>query len=235
MVWMWPLYWANLYSDHAHVELNPDFSMTRHHARRTLWGAAGNLVLGAWLLKGEAAWRQGIRFFNGGKKTFDRLDGMVGVEYGGWPSASLGIEVATRYYPAFDQTLEQAPDYADDKEYQWALRFDKRFRNDTLQFGVLAALFGPVGQTGAFERLTVTYDWTDNFTTTLGVLLFQADENGTMGYLNDNDRLWVAFEYHFKVCRSRGLEGYIVSKYHGSLFYSHNHKEIIPEGKGRVA
>ena len=191
------LYWADLYSESAHVELEPDFFMTRRHARLTLWGAAGNFAWGAWLLKGEAAWRQGNRFFNGGDKTYDRLDGIVGIEYGGWTSASLGIEAAIRYYPDFDQALEQPPDYADDQEYQWALRFDKMFLNDTLQFGVLAAVYGPLGQTATFERLTMTYDWTDNFATILGVLLYQADKEGPMGFINDNDRLYLAFKYHF--------------------------------------
>ena len=76
------------------------------HDRHTLVGAGGNVTLGNWLLKGEAAWIDGVRFNNGDET--DRIDAMAGVEYYGFEDVSIALDVVNRHNCRVLQTGDRA-------------------------------------------------------------------------------------------------------------------------------
>jgi hypothetical protein len=171
--------------------------LTREHARVTLWGAAGNLALGNWLLKGEAAYWQGLQFFNVTDRRFDRLDGLLGIEYTGWNETTVSVDWAVRHIPDFDRRLTSAPDYAQKDEFQSALRISKDYLNENLNVTLLAMVYGPLGQDGALERLTLSYDWNDAVSTTSGFVLYQSGDSFLLSDIDDNDRIFLEIKYSF--------------------------------------
>lgn len=191
------LYWADIFNDDAHAVLGPGFTITREHARVHMWGAAGDLASGNWLLKTEAAHFSGLKYFNSGNDTHERLDGLIGAEYSGWHETTLSLEFAVRHIIGFDQRLKAAPDYVQEDEYQWALRLTREFANDTIDLTLLASVYGPLGQDGAFERLSVSYHWTDAVSLTAGVVLYQSGDKYTLSNIEDNDRIFGEIKYSF--------------------------------------
>ena len=191
------LYWANLFDEKANVAVDGSGQLIREHARVTMWGAAGNLALGNWLLKCEAAYWQDLKYFNVAQEKFERLDGLMGVEYSGWDETSISFDLSMRHLLDFDQRLTSAPDFAQEDEFQSALRFSRDYLNDTLNFTILAMIFGPLGQDGALERVTVSYDWTDAISTTFGIVLYQSGDRYILSNIDDNDRIFADIKYSF--------------------------------------
>jgi hypothetical protein len=190
-------YWADLYNDQAHIEMDREGQLSRQHARVTLWGAAGNLAKGNWLLKGEAAYRQGLQFFNVTDRTFDRLDGLAGIEYSGWDETTLSVDWALRHILDFDHRLTSAPDHAQQEAFQTALRISRNYLNETLNVTLLAIIYAPLGQDGAMERLTLAYDWNDALSTTLGIALYQSGDRFLFRKIDPNDRIFLEIKYSF--------------------------------------
>jgi len=65
--WDISFYWADFYNDTPHMELvsaGPPPQIEWKHARLKMFGAAFNQALGNWLLKTEAAYIDGFKFFN---------------------------------------------------------------------------------------------------------------------------------------------------------------------------
>ncbi len=190
-------YWANLFDDNAHVASNHEGAPVRRHARVTMWGAAGNLTLGNWLLKSEAAYWRGLRFFNADGEPHQRLDALVGVEYGGWDDTTLGVEAAARHLIDFDGRIKASPDYAQEDEIVYAVRLTRSFLNETIELTLLALVYGPLGQDGGLERISATYDWTDAISITAGVALYQSGDRYVFQDIEDNDRLFAEIKYSF--------------------------------------
>jgi hypothetical protein len=84
-------------------------------------GGAFNIATGNWLFKTEAAYLDGIRFFNRGK-DFNRIDALVGVEYSGLTDMTLSFEIADRHILNFDRQIEEAPDFTEEDRWVSALR-----------------------------------------------------------------------------------------------------------------
>ncbi len=190
-------YWADLFNDAAHVEMPKPGKLTREHARVTLLGAAGNLALGNWLVKGEIAYWQGLKFFNVADEEFQRLDGLLGIEYTGWDETTVSLDWAVRHIVDFDSALKAAPDYAQEDTFESALRISRDYLNETLNVTLLAMIYGSLGQDGALERLTLSYEWTDAISTTLGIVLYQSGDSFRFSRIDDNDRLFLDVKYSF--------------------------------------
>lgn len=190
-------YWADLYDENAYVEMTPTASLVRKHARVTMWGVAGSLALGDWLLIGEGAYWQGLKFFNASGQTFERLDGLVGIEYSGWTETTLSLDWAVRHIVDFDKRINSAPDYGQEDAFEAALRISKNYLNDTLEITLLAMVYGPLGQDGGLERFSLKYDWSDTLSTTVGVVLYQSGDKYTLSNIDDNDRVFIEMKYSF--------------------------------------
>lgn len=190
-------YWADLYEEDTHVEWTPVATLVREHARVTMWGVAGSLAVGNWLLIGEGTYWHKLKFFNVTGQTFDRLDALIGIEYNGWIDTTVSLDWAVRHIFDFDGRTEAAPDYAQKDAIETALRISKNFLNDTLEVTVLAMLYGTLGQDGALERLSLKYEWSDTVSTTVGVALYQSGDTYRLSNIEENDRIYWEIKYSF--------------------------------------
>jgi len=190
-------YWANVFDDNGHVTTDTDGKLKQKHARITMWGAAGNLALGNWLLKGEAAYRRGLKFYNNGNQALGRIDVLLGVEYSGWDETSISLEWADRHLIDFDERLESSPDYAQEDEIINALRISHTLLNETVELTLLSLIYGPLGQDGALARISVEYDWSDAVSLKLGAALYQSGDKYTQQNIGDNDRVFAEIKYSF--------------------------------------
>lgn len=190
-------YWADLFDDAPHSALAANGSMVQKHARITMWGAAGNLALGNWLLKCEAAYWRGLEFFNSASQTHDRIDGLVGIEYSGWDETTASWEWAIRHVVDFEDQLKASPDFAQEDEIINALRVTRTYLNETVELTLLGLIYGPLGQDGSLIRGSVAYDWTDTVNVLLGAVLYESGDMYTFRNIGDNDRVFAEVKYSF--------------------------------------
>ena len=191
------IYWANLFDDRAHTALGADGGLMQKHARTTMYGAAGNLALGNWLLISEAAYWTGLEFFNSAHKTHQRIDLLAGIAYGGLDDTTVTLEWAVRHIVDFDKGLTSSPDFAQEDDIINALRLTRTFLNDTMELTLLAIIYGPLGQDGSLMRLAVDYDWSDTVSLRLGTVLYQSGDTYSRRQIGDNDRIFAEIKYSF--------------------------------------
>ena len=160
-------------------------------------GAAFNIARGNWLFKTEAAYFDGIRFFNDGDKDYRRIDALVGAEYSGFRNMNISLEIADRHIINYDSQLRDDPDINEQDEFISALRLTKTFLNETLTLTLLAQTFGVTGDDGSFQRFTAEYDWTDSIEVTGGVVFYQSGDLKRFTNVGKNDRLYIEFKYNF--------------------------------------
>jgi uncharacterized protein DUF1302 len=194
--WDLSLYGAYLFDDQAHVEQTP-LGLKRVHSRVTMFGAAANVALGNWLLKGEAAYFRGLEFFSLPGKTNSRLDVMAGVEYSGFTDTTISLEIVNRHLPAFDERLEAAPDNTLENDFQTVFRLTRSFLHETLTLTFLASIFDLTGDNGAFQRLSFDYDLNDQVAVQCGVITYQSGDKPSFRNIDDNDRLYFEIKYSF--------------------------------------
>lgn len=197
--WDLAFYFADVYNDPPHQEAKPDGQKMRKHARLKMFGSAFNMALGNWLLKAEAAYLDGFKFFNapGGGKSFSRADALVGFEYTGFHETVISFEIANRHLFDFRDSLKLAPDKAVEDEFQTAFRFTREFLNDTLTVTFLAQTFGALGGDGAFQRISAEYDLTDSIRLSGGFVFYTSGDLRQFNDVGDNDRLFLGIRYSF--------------------------------------
>jgi len=86
--WDASLYGAYFYDDTPHFDEDSSGRQKLKHAGLKMAGGAFNIAMSNWLFKTEAAYLDGIRFFNS-RKDFNRIDALVGVEYSGFTYSQL--------------------------------------------------------------------------------------------------------------------------------------------------
>lgn len=193
--WDLSFYGARLWDDQSHLE-NTTAGMRRLHSRITMLGSAINIARGNWLLKGEAAYVDGLEYsVDVGRKK--RLGLLVGAEYTGISETVISLELANRHIFAFDDRLKQAPVYGEEDEVQSVLRLSRDFRNDTVQLTMLLSTFGLTGDGGSFQRFTVSYDVSDAMTLTGGIITYRNGDKALFRNIGDNDRAFTELRYSF--------------------------------------
>ncbi len=158
-------------------------------------GAAVNVALGDWLVKGEAARFEGFMFNNSPGVRKSRFDALAGVEYSGITDNTFSLEFANRRILDFNPALKAAG--AHENEYQTALRYQGNFIHDTVHAVAVASFFGLGGEDGAFGRLSIKYDVNDSLSATAGVVWYQSGDNWFFRKIGDNDRLFLDIKYSF--------------------------------------
>jgi hypothetical protein len=169
----------------------------REHNRILMTGMTSNIARGNWLLKGEAAWFDGLEYTNLANEEFSRLDSMGGIEYTGFSETMLSIEVVNRHLFHFDEQLSLSPDIAQENTLQTVAKLIRDFAHDTLQLRVLFSIFGAHGEDGMFERFQLDYAITDAVTLTGGVIFYQSGNLGALSTIEDNDRVFAELLYEF--------------------------------------
>jgi hypothetical protein len=197
--WDLSLYGAYVFNDRTHIEFGEGgfLDLRLEHSRLRMGGAAAEVALGDWLFKAEAAYLFGFEFFALPGERKSRMDALLGVEYAGFSETSVTLEAANRHWMDFDEKLRGGPEDAQEDSFEWALRITRSFLHDRLSLTVLAYVFGAKGQDGAFQRIQGTYDWTDEISSTVGVLLYQGGDRELLESFKKNDRVFMELEYHF--------------------------------------
>ena len=195
--WEASFYAARVFDDTAHVEGDSSTGYKRVHSRITMLGTAVNLVRGNWLYKTEAAFLQGLEFaaLPDGEKS--RLDVLAGVEYSGFTDTSISFEVVNRHIFDFGDGLTASPDSAEENDFQWAFRISRDFLHERLETIFLAQAYDALGQGGALERVEFSYDITDNWEATAGLVLYQSGDKPSFDDLNECNRLFFMLHYSF--------------------------------------
>lgn len=163
-----------------------------------LWmgGAAFNVALGSWLLKAETAYLDGFRFSSAPGRKFARIDAMLGVEYTGFTDTTIALELVNRHLLDFDPIIE-AQGEAKENSFQSVLRISRTFLHETLELTFLASTFGLDGSDGGFQRLQLTYDLTDSWELTVGLLNYFNGDLRNFRNVDANDRIFAQVKYHF--------------------------------------
>jgi hypothetical protein len=201
--WDISFFGAYFFDDQSHFEMagpvNPTVppSLKRVHSRLTMLGGSANLARGNWLFKTEAAYFDGLEFLNVPEKTKSRFDLLLGAEYSGFTETTISLEMVNRHLFNFDREMEDAPDSAVEDDFQTVLRFTRDFRNETIELTILASILGLSAENGAFERVSLKYDLTDNWSITGGVVLYQSGDNPMFSHIGDKDRLLGEIKYSF--------------------------------------
>lgn len=190
-------YWADIFDETPHANLNADGRWVQKHARVTMWGAAGNLAIGNWLLKGEAAYWRGLKFFNSDENTHQRVDGLAGMEYSGWDDTTISFDWAVKHMIDFDKRMENSPDFAQEDEISNALRVTRTYWSETLELTLLGLVYGPLAQDGSLVRISAEYDWSDTVDILFGTVLYQSGDRYALRQIGDNDRLFAEIKYSF--------------------------------------
>jgi len=194
--WDASLYGAYFYDDTPHFDEDSSGRQKLKHAGLKMAGGAFNIAMSNWLFKTEAAYLDGIRFFNS-RKDFNRIDALVGVEYSGFTDTTLSFEIADRHILNFNSKIKEAPDFAEEDRWVSALRLTRTFLNETLTLTVLAQTFGLTGDDGAFQRFTAEYDLTDTIELTGGVVFYKSGDLPRFEDVGQNDRLYLEIKYNF--------------------------------------
>lgn len=194
--WDLSFHGAYIFDDQAHLEMTPQ-GPRRRHGRLWMGGAAANVALGNWLLKGEAAYFRGLEFFAAPGETFARLDTLAGVEYSGFRDTTISFEAANRHLFGFDARVESPPDGALENDFQTAIRVSQKYFNDTLEVMFLASTFGVTGKYGGFQRLQAVYDWSDSIEIMAGVINYMSGDTQRFSGVGDNDRFFARIRYRF--------------------------------------
>lgn len=198
--WDLSLYWADLFNDTPSMELVSAGSPPQtelSHARLSMFGAAANMVQGNWLLKAEAAHFDGLIFLNDAGQTYRRTDVLVGFEYSGFSDTTISVEAVNRHIHEFDNAVAEAPDSAQEDEFQSAIRLSRTFWNQTLTLSLTASTFGVAGEDGSFQRISAEYDVNDAVQVTGGMVLYESGDLARFQDIGDNDRLYVDVKYNF--------------------------------------
>jgi len=192
--WDLSFYWARLFDDQPHQEIRNKV-ITLEHSRLTMLGAAMNLALGNWLLKGEVGHFRGLKFSSIPNQKKQRTDLLLGVEYSGFDDTTWSLEVVDRYLHNYESALATQGIKKD--EWQTALRYSGEFMHARLKVTFLTLLFGALGEGGGFARLQGDYEWVESTRIIGGVVAYHGGNKRPFTHIGDNDRLFLDVKYSF--------------------------------------
>lgn len=189
------LYFARFFDDTVHIEQeNDEFEL--RHSRLTMTGTSAFIARGNWLLKTEMGYFDGLEFLASSEKK-SRFDALFGFEYSGSANATISVDVVNRQLIDFESAMGELPDSALKNDFQYILTYRGDLHRETVHLIALASVLGATGGNGALERLSVTYDWTDDLCVTAGAVLYQSGDTLFFQEAADNDRFFYEVKYSF--------------------------------------
>ena len=194
--WDLSLYYANIFNDQPDLVFTPPFTFGSEHRRLKVFGAAASIAHGDFLLIGEAAHLQGLGFMVDPDGDYERTDLLVGVEYSGINETVISCDYLHKKLHGYNDLLAFTPESPVEKDEQAALRISRDFRHDTINIAGLAMIFGDRGQRGGLERVTLTWDVADDWSTTLGAVFYESGDTPETA-IGDNDRLFLEIRRDF--------------------------------------
>jgi hypothetical protein len=167
------------------------------HSRLTLFGSTVNVALGNWLLRGEAAYIDGLEYFHRPDHKTSRLDLLVGLDYSGFTDTLIAFDLVDRRVHGWESSFLDAPDFTRRNSVEIAFRLQRDFLRDTLHVTLLAVGFGKQLEDGSVVRLGVDYDLLDALSIGGGVLLYQTGDLPPLSAFGRNDRVYLQAKYSF--------------------------------------
>ena len=161
---------VNFYASELHDDAGYFQSGQLKHDKVKMFGTALNILSGSWLLKTELAHFNGLKYTSTQDKTFNRTDGLVGLEYNGIADTLISYDVSLRKVHGYDQALKNNPLQIQENTYQQAFRISSDFVNATVHGNYLISLFGEKLNEGGFQRAWVKYDIADGIYANVGVV-----------------------------------------------------------------
>jgi hypothetical protein len=195
--WDLSFYSAWVFDARFHIETDASGDRHAQHSRVFMGGLAGNIASGNWMFKGEAVWWHNLEFANLASQEKSRIDTLAAIEYTGFSETVIAVEAADRHLIDYDDALSLPPDNRQEDVFQSVLRLVRDFRNDTVQLKIILSTFGFDFQDGAFQRLQLDYDHTDNLTLTGGAVFYQSGDMYVFRNSGDNDRIFLEMSYTF--------------------------------------
>ncbi|MCP4117182.1 MAG: DUF1302 domain-containing protein [Desulfobacteraceae bacterium] len=193
--WDAGLYLARVHDDASYVSLDGAGNPVRLYPKITMAGATLTRALGSTLVKTEAAYLDGLRFSGEPDREMSGLDILVGADYTGFTDTTLTLEVVNRHILSFEQELAGGGRKVRRNRLESALRVARDFRNDTLQFTLVAGFFGETGDLGSFQRVEAEYDWSDTLFFKLGAVFYHGGGSPLFERIEHNDRVF------FSICK----------------------------------
>jgi hypothetical protein len=192
---------------------NPLQGSTLEHSHLTMIGTGGNYTKGAWLVKGELAWTDGVDYTTStpqnvvvapgpvfaivdmptGTSRNDRLDALIGLEYFGVANSSFSIEIAHQHIRDYDLGMLIGNEKRNRTDL--ALRATHSMLNDRLD--LTAVIFGAFNESGGGERFDAEYDIRDALVLKAGVIFYDKGDDIPFNTYYENDRVFAELKYSF--------------------------------------
>ena len=166
------------------------------HDKIEMFGAALNVLSGAWLFKTELAYFDSLKFSTTGNKEFSRTDVLFGAEYKGIADALISYDFVTRNLGEYDARLITEAIPLKKHDYQHAFRISADFLNATVTANYLITLYGEKLNEGGFQRAWVKYDLLDGVNVNVGVVDYIGG-SVVFDTVKDNDMLFADISYSF--------------------------------------
>ena len=165
--------------------------ITPRHHRLSVWGVDASVPAGMFVLRGEAALRQGDRFTLGSGAVREKKSavGLFGIDAGPGREWDISGQVYDRYIIRYDDRCTEP------KHDAYAtLRVSKNLLRSTLAVSVMA--FYGFEHEEAYCRLSASYALTDAAAIAAGFDLFDGSE-GSFGMYADNSAAFIECKYNF--------------------------------------
>ncbi len=122
---------------------------------------------------------------------------LLGLEYSGFKNATLALDVVNRHLLNYSKILASAPDQVSENDLQLVATMRKDFMRETLHLMAVVSLQDDWGEKGAFERISLSYDWSDSWEFMLGTVQYQTGDLLLSKQAADNDRVFFEAKYSF--------------------------------------
>lgn len=194
--WDLSFHLARIFDEETHLTGSED-GVELTHARIDMLGAATNMALGDWLLKGEAAYFDQQRYSSVPGEDFSRTDLLLGLDYNGFDNTTLTLESAWRHIHDYDSRLGMGPVPYQRNRVETAFRYNADFRNDRWNAVIVATRFGETLDEGGITRAQLSYEMRQALELTWGIVLYHRGEQWPFDAIADNDRVFIEMEYSF--------------------------------------
>ncbi len=194
--WDLNLYAARIRQDSGYIPLPLSAQSQILHDKVTMTGAAFNYLNGSWLIKGELAHFNGLKYTSLPQKSLDRTDALIGTEYNGIADTMISYDFSLRHIHDYDPALKYELQPLDADTYQHAFRIRSDFMNASLHANYLISLFGAKGDEGGFQRLWGEYEINDRLKATVGIIDYIGG-SALFDTLKRDDMLFTEITYSF--------------------------------------
>ena len=194
--WDLNLYAARIRQDSGYIPLPLNAQSQILHDKVTMTGAAFNYLNGSWLIKGELAHFNGLKYTSLPQKSLDRTDALIGTEYNGIADTMISYDFSLRHIHDYDPALKHELQPLDADTYQHAFRIRSDFMNASLHANYLISLFGAKGDEGGFQRFWGEYEINDRLKATIGIIDYIGG-SALFDTLKRDDMLFTEITYSF--------------------------------------